>query len=121
MLKAELHTHTSDDPLDYIPHSIVELIDRASTLEYDVLAITLHDRCWDVNEAAAYARTRGLTLIGGVEKTIEGKHVLLLNFGDRAGRVTTFEELAELRRSNPKGLVIAPHPFYPARTCLGHL
>ncbi len=30
MLKVELHTHTSDDPADWIPHSARELIDRAA-------------------------------------------------------------------------------------------
>src|SRR5687768_2788769 len=80
MLKVELHTHTSDDPADPIPHSAIELIDRAADLGYDALAITLHDKQFDVCSLAAYAAGRGLVLIPGVEKTIEGRHVLLLNF-----------------------------------------
>jgi predicted metal-dependent phosphoesterase TrpH len=121
MLKTELHTHTSADPHDDIPHSTIDLIDRAALLRYDVLAITLHD-CWfDVRALADYARARRITLIAGVERTIERKHVLLLNFDAAAERVTSFEELAQLRRAQPAGLVIAPHPYYPARCCLGRL
>jgi predicted metal-dependent phosphoesterase TrpH len=121
MLKTELHTHTSADPHDYIPYSTTDLIDRAATLGYDVLAITLHDSWFDVREVSDYARKRGITLIAGVERTIQHKHVLLLNFDAAAERVTSFEELAQLRRAQPAGLVIAPHPYYPARCCLGHL
>ena len=121
MLKTELHTHTSADPHDYIPHSTTDLIDRAADLGYDVLAITLHD-CWfDVREVADHARARGITLISGVERAIEHKHVLLLNFDAVAERVNSFDELGELRRAQPNGLVIAPHPFYPHRCCLGDL
>jgi predicted metal-dependent phosphoesterase TrpH len=121
MLKTELHTHTSADPHDHIPFSTTDLIDRAAALGYDVLAITLHD-CWfDVRDLAEYARERDITLISGVERTIEHKHVLLINFDAAAERVTNFDDLARLRRAQPAGLVIAPHPYYPARCCLGKL
>ena len=80
MLKVELHTHTADDPEDTIPHTTFELIDRAAALEYDALAITLHDHQLDLKPFARYAAERGITLIPGVERTIEGRHVLLLNF-----------------------------------------
>lgn len=121
MLKTELHVHTSADPHDRIPYSTSELIDRAAELRYQVLAITLHDRWFDARSLAEYARDRGITLISGIEKTIERKHVLLLNFDSAAESVSSFDKLAELRRAQPAGLVIAPHPFYPARCCLGRL
>lgn len=121
MLTTELHTHTSADPHDAIPYSTTDLIDRAANLRYDVLAITLHDSWFDVRDISTYARDRGVTLISGVERTIEHKHVLLLNFDVTAERVTSFADLAELRRAQPRGLVIAPHPYYPARCCLGRL
>jgi predicted metal-dependent phosphoesterase TrpH len=118
MLKVELHTHTSDDPVDSIPHSAHALIDRASALGYDALAITLHDRQFDVRPLAAYAADRGLVLIPGVEQTIEGRHVLLLNFPSAAVEgVRTFAELAVLKRQF-RGLVVAPHPFFPMPSCL---
>lgn len=118
MLKTELHIHTSDDPHDHIPYSTPDLIDRAADLKYDALAITLHDAWFDVRGLTKYARERDITLIAGIERTIEGKHVLLLNFDAASERVNTFDDLADLRRAQPAGLVIAPHPFYPTGYCL---
>jgi predicted metal-dependent phosphoesterase TrpH len=112
VLKVDLHTHTADDPHDRIPHSTVDLIDRASALGYDALAITLHDMQLDLAPYAAYALQRGVVLIPGMERTIAGRHVLLLNFSRDAERVYSFEDLACLRRREP-GLVVAPHPFFP--------
>ncbi|HEY3128038.1 MAG TPA: PHP domain-containing protein [Acidobacteriota bacterium] len=121
MLKVELHAHTSEDPQDRVPHSSTELIDRAVELEYRALSITLHDKQLQSPRLTAYAKEKGLVLLGGVERTIRGKHVLLINFPERAESVETFEELAELKKENPNGLVIAPHPFYPGKTCLRSL
>ena len=120
MIKVELHSHTADDPCDYIPHSTHQLIDRAAQLGYGGLAITLHDRQLDVRPYAAYARFRGVTLIPGIERTIEGKHVLLLNFSRATEDVKTFDDLARLRASEG-GLVVAPHVYFPSSTCLGRL
>lgn len=117
MLKVELHAHSADDPVDRIPHSTVELIDRAAALGYHALAVTLHERQLDVRPFESYAAGRGVTLIPGVERTIEGKHVLLLNFRRGAEDVATFADLARLRQRE-RGLVVAPHPFFPAPTCL---
>jgi predicted metal-dependent phosphoesterase TrpH len=118
MLKVELHAHTADDPVDAIPHTTRDLIDRAASLGYGALAITLHERQLDIASHAAYAADHGITLIPGVERTIEGRHVLLLNFGRRAEDVKTFDDLRDLRMRE-RGLVVAPHPFFPARVCLG--
>jgi len=117
MLRVELHAHTSDDPCDRIPHSAIQLIDHAVTLGYGALAITLHDRQLDLKPYVPYAAERGLTLIPGIERTIQGKHVLLINFRSGAEEVRTFDDLARLRRRTP-GLVVAPHPFFPAGSCL---
>jgi hypothetical protein len=117
MLKVELHAHTADDPVDRIPHTSTELIDRAATLGYGALAITLHRHQLDVRPLVAYAAERGIVLIPGVEQTIEGRHVLLLNFPRGADKITTFEELMRLRQRE-RGLVIAPHPFFPASCSL---
>jgi predicted metal-dependent phosphoesterase TrpH len=117
MLKVELHTHTADDPVDPIPHTTCELIDRAAALGYDALAITLHEAQLDLAAFASYAAARGIVLIPGVERTIDGKHVLLLNFRRGADAVRTFADLARLK-ARERGLVVAPHPFFPARVCL---
>lgn len=113
MLKVELHAHTSQDPCDYIPHTTRELIDRASELGYGALAITLHDRHYDPAPDQAYAQARGLLLMQGIERTIDGRHVLLINFPKESEAVASFDDLRALKRRHPDGLVIAPHAFYP--------
>ena len=117
MLKVELHAHTADDPQDAIPHSTIELIDRAASLGYAAVAITLHDLQLDLQPFVPYARERGVVLIPGIEKTIRGKHVLLLNFREPVEQIQTFDDLLKVKQRSG-GLVIAPHPFYPTRTCL---
>ena len=117
MLKVDLHTHTSDDPIDRMPYTTTDLIDRAAALGYDALAVTLHERQLDLEPVMSYAAERGVVLIPGVERTIAGKHVLLLNFERGADEVDSFDDLARLKRESA-GLVVAPHPFFPALTCL---
>jgi predicted metal-dependent phosphoesterase TrpH len=58
-----------------------------------------------------------VVLIRGVERSIEGRHVLLLNFRQDAEEVCTFADLARLK-ARQGGLVVAAHPFFPGRTCL---
>jgi len=117
MLKVELHTHTADDPVDRIPYTTTDLIDRAADLGFDALAITLHERQLDLDRFRSHAAERGIVLIPGVERTIAGKHVLLLNFERGADEVRSFDDLARLKRRGA-GLVVAPHPFFPAPVCL---
>ncbi|HUK36732.1 MAG TPA: PHP-associated domain-containing protein [Vicinamibacterales bacterium] len=117
MLKVELHAHTEDDPVDNIPYSTRDLIDRAVAEDFDALAVTLHDHQLDLRPWQSYASDRGLLLIPGTERTIQGKHVLLLNFASGTDDVRTFDDLAALRRRSA-GLVVAPHPFFPASSCL---
>ena len=64
---------------------------------------------------------RGVVLIPGVERTIAGRHVLVLNFPLPLGaeRVRTLEGIGQLKTACPEGLVVAPHPFYPLPSCLG--
>jgi predicted metal-dependent phosphoesterase TrpH len=112
VLKVDLHLHTAEDPTDNIVHSARVLVDRAAELGFDALAITLHDRQLADREVTAYARERGIALLPGIERTIQGRHVLLLNFPQISEQVRTFADLAALKgRSN--GIVIAPHPFFP--------
>ena len=120
MLKVDFHTHTADDPLDHIPYTTRELIDRAATLGYDALAITLHDKQLDLRPHLGYARERGVVLIPGMERTVEGRHVLLLNFDRAAEGVQTFDDVRRLKE-RCGGLVIAPHPFFPGPSLFGKL
>lgn len=113
MLKVDLHAHTSDDPCDYIPHTTRELIDRAAALGFDAIAITLHDRFYDPSPDRAYAAGKGVVLIPGIERTLDKRHVLLINFPAECERVGDFDEVRALKARHPRGLVVAPHAFYP--------
>ena len=118
MLKVDLHVHTSEDPADWIGHSAATLIDRAAELGYDALAITLHDAQLEDPRLRDRARDRGITLIPGIERTVEGRHVLLLNFpAAESTAVSSFADLARAKRRSG-GLVVAPHPYFPGRSCL---
>lgn len=122
MLKVDLHLHTGEDPVDRIAHSAVDLVGRAAELGFDALAVTLHQHQLADPRVDGYARERGITLIPGVERTIQGRHVLLLDFPAAAAEsVRTLGELEQLK-ARTGGLVIAPHPYFPAPNCLhGHL
>jgi len=119
VLKVDLHLHTADDPLDRIVHSGTALVDRAADLGFGALAITLHDAQFADAWLTAYARERGVVLVPGIERTIRGRHVLLLNFPASAvAGVRSMDDLARVK-ARGNGLVIAPHPFFPGDTCLG--
>jgi predicted metal-dependent phosphoesterase TrpH len=118
LLKVDLHLHTAEDPLDIIGHDAVALVDRASELGFDAIAITLHERQFASPALEGHARARGIVLLPGVELTIERKHVLAINFPQCVEDVQSLGDLARLK-SRCNGLVIAPHPFFPDPSCLG--
>jgi predicted metal-dependent phosphoesterase TrpH len=117
VLKVDLHAHTDEDPADHIAHSTRDLIDRAAVLGFDALAITLHDRYFDPAPHAAHAAMRRLVLLSGIERTVQGKHLLLINFPSEVSEVVTFADIRALK-SRTSGLVIAPHAFYPVPSAL---
>ena len=117
-LKIELHAHTDQDPEDRIPYSTRDLIDRAADLGYQAIAVTLHDRYFDPSPHLAYARERRVLLLSGIECTISRRHVLLVNFGPECAAVRTFDDVARLK-ARSRGLVVAPHPFYPTTSAMG--
>jgi len=119
VLKVDLHLHTAEDPVDRIPHTAAALIDRAADLGFGALAITLHDRPLEDPRLRDRARERGVVLIPGIERTIRGRHVLLLNCPPAAaGSVHTLDDVARIKARHG-ALVIAPHPFFPGRSCIG--
>jgi len=116
-LKVDFHTHTCDDPKDYIDFSAEQLIDRAAERGLDALAITNHNVITFSRELEDYAAGRGVLLIPGVELTLSNKHVIVLNPDIRkAEGFRSLGDLAAVR--NAGGLIIAPHPFYPGSRCL---
>ena len=55
-LKADLHTHSGDDPRDRIGYSSEQLIDRVAERGVDVLAITCHEANVYTESLAEYAQ-----------------------------------------------------------------
>ena len=119
MIKVELHAHTSDDPGDRIPHATEALIECASAAGYGGLAVTLHNRWFDPAPWDLRARALGLTLLSGIEKGIEGRHILGINVPREVEQARTFDDLRAIKTRAPDALFVAPHPFYPIPSALG--
>ena len=113
-IKIDLHIHTLDDPLDALDYSAHELLERAHSLGFRVLAITLHDAVFDRAEVFADAASMGILLIPAAEMRLEGADVILLNVTkEEIKDLRTFDDLEALRaRRGPSLFTIAPHPFY---------
>lgn len=113
-IKVDLHIHTLDDPKDALDYSAHELLERARSLGFRVLAITLHDAVFDRAEVFADAASMGILLIPAAEMRLEGADVILLNVtADEVKHLRTFDDLEGLRaRRGPSLFTIAPHPFY---------
>ncbi len=112
MLKIDLHTHCNEDPVDtWIKHSPKELIDHASNLGFDVISITCHNKIVYSENLQEYANEKGILLVPGAERDIEGRHVLLYNFTqEEIDQINNFEDLRRIKKEHH--MVIAPHPFY---------
>jgi len=121
MLRGDFHHHIDADPIDgtFVRHSAGDLIDRAVALGLNVLAITCHEAVPYDGDATRYAAERGLLLMRGMEATVQGQHVLLLNFPEFPPGVCTLDDIQAYK--TPEALVIAPHPFYPAGMAGGEL
>ena len=104
MLKVELHAHTADDPVDNIPHSSRDLIDRAAALGYDALAITLHETQLDPAPLSPYAAERGILLIPGVGNRMHHEfeeyrpYQSIEKFRREIGKYVKPDEVARLER-----------------------
>src|SRR3954470_22224481 len=102
MLKVELHAHTAEDRADRVAHTTRDLVQHAISLGYGALAITLHDTQRDITRDAAWATERGLVLIRGIERTIQGVHVLLITFpAEATSAVRRFEDIPALKVAHP--------------------
>lgn len=111
-LKVDLHIHTREDTEDLIAYSACRLLDRAEELGFDALAITGHNTLIEDRDIQRRAERKGILLIPGMEATLSGKHVLIINPGFRANpRNRPLSDLARIK--NGSNLIIAPHPFFP--------
>jgi len=117
-LKADLHLHSNDDPKEtHLGHNRKQLIEFMAKSGFDVISITHHDSFGYTKELAEYAKKRGILLLPGIEKRIEGKEVLLYNvYPNELKRIKKLSDLTKIKRKDT--LIVAPHPFYVLPQCL---
>lgn len=132
-LKADLHTHSKEDPVDKIKHSAKELVELAIQKGYGALAITNHTRVFYDPELDRFAEDNGLILVPGMEANVAGRHVLLYcpkdqsaiqDVNDRSAASNgnfSFDDVRNLKKQGLVKLVMAPHPYHLTRICLGRL
>src|ERR1700737_3421042 len=113
-IKIDLHIHTLDDPKDVIDYSAHQLLERAHSLGFRVLAITLHDAVFDRPEVFADAAAMGILLIPAAEVRLCGADVIALNVtSEEVAELENFDDLRQLRAQRGSSIfTIAPHPFY---------
>ena len=113
-IKVDLHIHTLDDPKDAVDYSAHQLLARARSLGFGVLAITLHDAVFNRQEVFADAAAMGILLIPAAEVRLRGADVILLNVTPKEiAELRNFDDLRQLRAQRGDSIfTIAPHPFY---------
>src|SRR5262252_2660334 len=113
-IKIDLHIHTLDDPKDAVDFSAHELLERARSFGFRVLAITLHDAVFNRKEVYADAAAMGILLIPAAEVRLLGADVIVLNVtAEEVAQLKDFNDLRRLRTRRGNSIfTIAPHPFY---------
>ena len=109
IVKADFHAHTSADPVDDISYSPYEYIDAAAKKGYKVVALTHHYAQNFDKKYAEYGKKKGVLVIPGLEATIEGQDVVILN--SVAKSITSWDALAKEKKKN-QCLTILAHPFW---------
>jgi predicted metal-dependent phosphoesterase TrpH len=113
-IKIDLHIHTLDDPKDAVDFSAHQLLERARSLGFRVLAITLHDAVFDRKEVFADAAAMGILLIPAAEMRLLGADVIVLNVtAEEIAQLKNFDDLRGLRARRGNSIfTVVPHPFY---------
>ncbi len=113
MLTVELHTHSEHsydgrDPVD-------RLLERASALDLDAIAVTDHDEMAGTREAVELAPNYDLLAIPGLEVSSAAGHVLALGVEEIVAPDLSFETTIE-RIHEQDGIAVVPHPFQKSRS-----
>ncbi|MDD2487302.1 MAG: PHP domain-containing protein [Candidatus Gracilibacteria bacterium] len=117
--KASLHLHSKEDFMDgkIIDYDIFELIDEAKNKDFDILALTCHEKFIFSEEYREYAMKKGILLIPGIELALNKtfftqEHMLVLNCDKSAETIKDFKDLEKYKQENPSCFIIAPHPGF---------
>jgi len=117
--KAALHLHVKGDPEENIKHTAKEAVLQAKELGFEVIAITCHNKVVYPEGIKEFGEKHDVTVIPGIEATVEKKHVIILNTKEEANNVTTFAKLKKYKEKHSECFIMAPHPFHYTRECLG--
>ncbi|WP_276301044.1 PHP domain-containing protein [Halorussus lipolyticus] len=113
MLSVELHAHSS---LSYDGRDPVELLlEQASAVGLDALAVTDHDEIEASLSAVEQAEEYGLVGIPGMEVSSAAGHVLGLGIRERVPAGLSFGETLDRIREQG-GVAVVPHPFQKSRS-----
>ncbi|MBI2106389.1 PHP domain-containing protein [Candidatus Woesearchaeota archaeon] len=106
MLKADLHLHAKEDIRDAVKYTVKELIDHMASKGFQVIALTFHDQSYNSEEMNNYAKSKGILIIPGIERTIKGRHVLIYNLDHKkAEEIKDFEDLKKIKNENVYTLI----------------
>lgn len=113
MLSVELHAHSA---LSYDGRDGVELLlEQASAVGLDGLAVTDHDAIDASLEAATLAPEYDLVGIPGMEVTSDAGHVLGLGIEELVPAGLSFQDTID-RIHELGGIAVVPHPFQKSRS-----
>ena len=120
-IKIDLHIHTLDDPMDVLDYTAHQLLEKAKSLGFGVLAITLHDAVFERREVFEDAERMGILLISAAEMRLHGADIVLLNVGpEEAKGLKDFDDVRRLRAARGDTIfTFAPHPFYVTGGSIG--
>lgn len=118
MLKADLHIHTTEDPVNHwkVKHDVFQLIDYAASKGFKVLAITLHNKLFYNEKIKDYAKNKDIILIPGIEVRIGLQDFLVLMKKPirNVENIKSYDDLRSFKKKNSKDIIIiAAHLFYP--------
>jgi hypothetical protein len=112
VLSVELHAHSS---LSYDGRDPIELLlEQASAVGLDALAVTDHDEIEASLRAADLAGEYGLVGIPGMEVTSAAGHVLAFGIDELVPAGLSYDETLERIREQG-GVAVVPHPFQSSR------
>ncbi|MFW6436900.1 MAG: CehA/McbA family metallohydrolase [Halococcoides sp.] len=113
MLSVELHAHSaaSYDGRD----DVSALLERASAIGLDALAVTDHDEFAASQDAVERAPAYDLVGIPGMEVTSAAGHVLALGIDEAVPPELPFRATVD-RIHDAGGIAVVPHPFQKTRS-----
>lgn len=111
-LKINLHFHTSDEKYDFVNYTFYEGLKEAKNLKFDAIALTSHNQFINRRDYYEFAKKLDILLILGIELTIKGRHIVILNPRPDIKDVKTFKDLKLYKKNHPQIFILAPHPYF---------